>query len=71
MNTEMQFINVKKIKYFLIIVISLFSHFFEKYRKNYKICRVAMTTITLILHVPKIHLHYRFLRRGVAACMYF
>ena len=52
----MRFINVKKLNILSLklVIISLFSHFFEKYRKNYEICRVAMTTMTSILHVPKI-----------------
>ena len=56
MNTESRCINVKEIKYFLIKTGNslVISHFFEKYRKNYKICRVAMRTIAPILHVQKI-----------------
>ena len=53
----MRTINVKKLNILSLKlgIRSLFAlHFFEKYRQNYKICRVAMTTITSILHVPKI-----------------
>ena len=60
MNTEMRFISVKKLNILSLklVIRSLFLHFFEKYRKNYKICRLAMTTITEILHVPKILWHH-------------